>query len=94
MSEQPHPVRVQDRIEGRVGVEKQDGCQHERHGHVTVWAEEQDTVDEVDGHPAHHEEEQDQEEGGGLSQLLRGARAGFGLRGLSWTGGLQGHSCW
>lgn len=66
MSEQPQPVHVQDQVESRVGVGKQDGCQSGRHGHITVWAEEQDTVD---GHPAHHEEEQDQEEGGLRSTL-------------------------
>lgn len=42
------------------------------------------------GQKSRTQEEQDQEEGGGLSQLLRGARAGFGLRGLSWTGVCRG----
>lgn len=80
MSEQPHPVCVHERVEGRVGVGEHDGRQCERHGHITLWAEQQDAVDYVDGHPAHHEEKQDQEEGGGFTQLLK---VGSGLGGLS-----------
>lgn len=48
-----------------------------------MWAEQQDTVNEVNRQPADHEEKQDQEEGGGLPHLLTGVGAGFGHIGLS-----------
>lgn len=84
--ERPHPVRIQQRVDGRVGVGEQNGPERERHGDLALWAQQQDAVDAVDGEPAHREQKQDQEERSGLAELPADSHTVFGRVGRSWTG--------
>lgn len=49
---------VNDRVDGGVAVREQDGDVNEKHGLLTLWAEECNTIHDVERQPADREQKQ------------------------------------
>lgn len=62
VSESRHGVRVQERVDGRVGVRQDDGGKQQFERHGAARTEQQEAVDDVKRDPADGEEKKNQEE--------------------------------